>query len=316
MIHHQSAHYAVVLLAFASLAGCESPLVLDRVEAQRAQPTQRSDRLQAIASNGETVVTVGSAGVVLSTPLADKKWQRQILDGQPFLMDVDTCPDGRFVALAAEQQVWIGDATGQNWELRALDTFEMPQAITCDPQGRLWVVASFSTIFRSDDDGQSWSETSMDEDLHYNSIQFVDADHAFMTGEFGVIVRSTDGGETWENLDPLPDEFYPQAAFFADTQNGWIVGLTGTVWHTTDGGETWSREKTDTDAPLYGMAYANGQLYAVGAYGTVLKRDGTGNWQSIDHGQPIRFYLRGSLILPAGTLLTAGGAGALFELNV
>ena len=304
------------MLVLAALPACESPLVLDRVEAQRAQSTQRSDRLQAIASNGNTIVTVGGQGVVLTAAVTANDWRRQVLDGQPFLMDIATCPDGRYVALAAEQQVWIGDASGENWELRAMDTVETPQAITCDPRGRLWVVGSFSTILRSDNSGESWTESSMDEDLHYNSIQFVDADHAFMTGEFGVIVRSSDGGETWQNLDPLPDEFYPQAAFFADTQSGWIVGLTGTVWHTTDGGATWARETTDTDAPLYGLAHQDGQLYAVGAFGTVLERNATGSWQSIDHGQPIRFYLRGSLMLPAGTLLTAGGGGALFELQV
>ncbi len=302
-------------LAALLLSACEPPLVLDRVLAQRAQPTQRSDRLQAIASNGEVVVVVGARGVVIRSPLGNFAWQRQMLPGQPFLLDVDTCPDGRFVALAAEQQLWIGDAQAERWEQIMLDTPETPQAAACDPQGRLWVVASFSTVLRSDDGGQSWSETSMDEDLHYNAIQFVDDSTAFMTGEFGVILRSNDGGANWISLDPLPDEFYPQAAWFHDRDEGWIVGLRGTIWHTSDGAQSWVREPTPTEAPLYGLAEADGSLYAVGAHGTVLHRAADGRWHSVAHGQPIRFYLRGALGLPDGRLLTAGGAGALAEIG-
>ncbi|RMF95277.1 MAG: glycosyl hydrolase [Gammaproteobacteria bacterium] len=300
-----------LLLAAGLLAACEAPLVLDRVREQQAKPTQRSDRLQAIASNGRVAVVVGARGVVIHSALDRLDWQRQMLPGQPFLLDVDACPDGRFVALAAEQQVWIGDAEASRWEPLALDTAETPQAAACDPRGRIWVVGSFSTILRSDDGGRSWTETSMDEDLHYNAIQFVDADTAFMTGEFGVILRSDDGGQSWTSLDPLPDEFYPQAAWFSDRDQGWIVGLQGTVWHSSDGAHSWAREPTPTDAPLYGLAEADGSLYAVGAHGTVLRRAADGRWENVAHGQPIRFYLRGALGLPDGQLLTAGGAGAL-----
>ena len=207
------------------------------------------------------------------------------------------------------------DQAGANWQPAAMDTYETPQALTCDPRGRVWVVGSFSTILRSDDLGETWSETSMDEDLHYTSIQFVDENHGFMTGEFGVIVRTTDGGETWENLEPLADEFYPQAAFFKDTQQGWIAGLNGTILATVDGGATWSPQTTGTTAPLYAIAKNGAGLFAVGAFGTVLKSAPDGSWSRIDHGKPIRFYLRGILPLDDHRILTAGGAGAVFLID-
>ena len=65
----------------------------------------------------------------------------------------------------------------------------------------------------------------MDEDMHFTSIQFIDDKVGFMTGEFGDVVRTQDGGATWEFLQPLPDEFYPQAAHFENQDTGWIVGL-------------------------------------------------------------------------------------------
>ena len=49
------------------LQGCEAPLVLDGVKAQAGQPTQRSDLLQAVASNDQVIVAVGTRGVVLTS---------------------------------------------------------------------------------------------------------------------------------------------------------------------------------------------------------------------------------------------------------
>jgi photosystem II stability/assembly factor-like uncharacterized protein len=231
------------------------------------------------------------------------------------MLDLTVCPDGRFVALAFENQLHIGDVTAETWHAVAIDSVEVPQAVTCDPRGRVWVVGSFSSILRSDDLGETWTSTSMDEDLHFTTVQFVDQDHAFLTGEFGVVVRTADGGETWENLPPLPDEFYPQDAHFRDIQTGWVVGLNGTVLKTDDGGLSWSRQATGTSAPLYSIVPNGTRLFAVGGFGTVLQSSGNGGWLPVQHDKPIRFYLRGVVSLGDKKLLTAGGAGALFVIQ-
>ena len=298
------------------LAGCEAPLVLDHVEAQRDATTQRFDLFQATAANDDTIVVVGNAGVVVTSRDGGASWTRRQIPGAPFLLDVTTCPGGEFVALAAERQVWLGNSTGDDWRAAPIDTFEAVQAITCDPRGDLWVVGSFSTIWRSTDNGENWDESSMDEDMHFTSIQFVDADTGFMTGEFGDIVRTQDGGETWEFLAALPNEFYPQAAWFRDARTGWVAGLNGTIWKTEDGGENWVTQPTGTSAPLYGIAANGSGLYAVGGFGTVLASDRSGAWSPVDHGQPIRFYLRGILSLDDQRILAVGGAGALFVIEV
>jgi len=298
------------------LQGCEAPLVLDGVNAQAGQPTQRSDLLQAVASNDQVIVAVGNRGIVLTSADAGQSWQRRMLDGQPFLMDIDVCPDGSFAALSATAQVWLGSQDAGDWQPAALETPETPQALTCDTQGRLWVVGSFSTIWRSDDRGQSWQETSLDEDLHFTTIQFVDKELAFMTGEFGTVARSTDGGESWEMLAPIEGEFYPQDAIFLDRDNGWVVGLTGTVLRTTDGGESWVPETTNTEAPFYAIDRRGDDMYLVGGFGTVLKRAANGSWENVDHGQPIRFYLRGLNLTGDGQLVAAGGAGALLVMGI
>ena len=82
------------------LFGCEAPLVLDKVEQQRAMPTQRSDLLQAVAANDSTLVAVGSRGVIATSQDQGETWNRQVLESKPFLMTVTTCPDNSFVAVS------------------------------------------------------------------------------------------------------------------------------------------------------------------------------------------------------------------------
>ncbi|MDH3531573.1 MAG: YCF48-related protein [Gammaproteobacteria bacterium] len=305
----------ITVLAVVGLYACEAPLVLDHVKQQRSKITQRSDLFQAAAGNSNAIVVVGNGGVLITSRDQGETWQRRVLENQPFMLDLTVCPDGQFVALAFENQLHIGDATAETWRAVAIDSAEVPQAVACDPRGRVWVVGSFSSILRSDDLGETWTSTSMDEDLHFTTVQFVDQDNAFLTGEFGVVVRTTDGGETWENLPPLPDEFYPQDAYFRDVRTGWIVGLNGMIWTTVDGGQSWSRESTGTTAPLYGITANGAGLFTVGGFGTVLTSGPTGDWTRVDHGKPIRFYLRGVLPLDDHRLLAVGGAGALFVIE-
>ncbi len=300
----------MIALGCLSLAGCEPPLNLAGVEAGSHQATQRSDLLQAAATNGEAVVVVGGMGVVVVSSDQGQTWRRQQLAGKPFLLDVVHCPDATFAALAHEGSVWFGDRGGTTWREVSLGLNEAPQALACDPKGRIWVVGGFSTISHSADRGGSWTTASLGEDLYFTSIQFVDARTAMIAGEFGVLAQSLDAGVTWEFLDPIPEEFYPQDALFESADVGWVVGLDGVVLHTTDGGRTWLPEPTGVTAPLYAMANRNGRIYAVGASGALLRYE-AGHWAIIRHGQTIRSYLRAVLPIDGKRLLIAGGAGAL-----
>jgi len=296
------------------LPGCEAPLMLENVEVTQKQPTRRSDSLQALTKGENGVVAVGAMGVILTSRADGEHWQRQVLNGKPFLMDVDTCPDGSFIALDYDHRLWLSE-DGNEWVPKRVDSEETPQALTCDPGGVFWVVGGFSTIVSSRDKGKSWDSLSLGEDSYYTSIQFIDTDTAYITGEFGVVVRTTDGGENWEILDPLPDEFYPQAAYFKNEHTGWVVGLNGTILHTEDGAITWQRQNTHTAMPLYGIEPVNDSLVAVGGNGTILLEQ-NGQWRSVNHDRSKRFYLRGALSLENDEVLVTGGAGTLFRISL
>jgi len=299
------------LAAAAVIGGCESPLRLEGVKASQAAPVRRSDMFQQAAENGRALVVVGTHGLVLRSTDSGQNWSRQELSGWPSLIDIASCGDGRFAALATESQVFVSTDDGASWKAHPISTEESPQAITCDPGNRLWVVGSFSTIMSSADGGANWEDHSIGEDIILNNIQFIDATHALVFGEFGTNYRSADGGGTWAAGPPLPNEVYPQDVFFSDANEGWVVGLAGEIRHTADGGATWTLESTGTLVPVYSVARQGGQLFAVGGEGTLLRRDGE-RWIRIEHGEPVRQLLRVLRPLGSDRLLIGGAAGALY----
>ncbi len=107
-----------------------------------------------------------------------------------------------------------------------------------------------------------------------------------------------------------PDEFYPQDAYFRDLNTGWVAGLAGQILHTADGGQTWALQTTGTLVPIYSLAGIGADVYAAGGEGTLLKLDGD-SWQRVDHGQPVRLFLRVVHAAGADRVLIGGAAGAL-----
>jgi len=302
---------AAVLLAGAWLCGCEAPLDLQGVAARRAEPLRRSDLFQQAAAVGGALVVVGNHGVVLRSADAGATWSRLEIEGWPALIDVAACDGGRFAALATEGQVFVSDDAGQRWVAKPLPTEEPPQAISCDPGNRLWVVGSFATILVSEDGGDSWDDRSLGDDTIFTTIQFIDAQHAVVFGEFGANLWSDDGGASWRSGEPLADDFYVQDALFTDRDSGWVAGLAGQILHTGDGGKSWVRQDTPTLAPVYALAADAMGVYAAGGEG-VLMRYEPGGWRRLEHGRPIRLFLRVLQPLAAGKLLIGGAAGALY----
>ena len=304
-----------LILPILFCAACEAPLNLEGVQAQSREAILRFDNYQAAATNDDSIVVVGSAGVVVTSTDNGETWSRQILSGYPALIDVIACPDSSYAVLDFNHHIWLSNDNARTWNKKPIDSTEVPQAITCDPNNQIWVVASFSTFLTSPDQGDTWNSYSLDEDLMLTSIQFIDEQTAFVTGEFGTVLKSSDAGKTWDYMEPLPGEFYPQASYFKDAENGWVVGLRGKILHTNDGSNSWQNQATGIDVPLYGVKAGESKLFAVGDTGKLLEYD-NGNWQQLSHEFPIRFYLRAVLQLNDKSILLAGGAGALHKLRI
>jgi len=304
---------SVIATIVVSLMGCEAALNLEGVDAVKNQSIRRTDQFQALAQNDRVQVAVGNNGVLLHRAVGEENWQRQVLDGQPGLLNIAVCPDNSFVALSFERQVWIGDADASQWQPKPIETPENLIDITCAPDGSFWAVGSFSTILSSQDNGDSWSELSLNEDAMLTSIQFLSDSVAFAAGEFGVLAKTTDGGANWEPMEPIQPEFYPQTTVFTNENEGWSVGLDGTVYNTVDGGNSWQLGETGVDAPLYEIVAANNQLFLLGDNATFLKRDQDA-WTSIKLPIP-PVYINAGLV-DTNKLLLAGGNGVLLSVDL
>jgi photosystem II stability/assembly factor-like uncharacterized protein len=294
------------------LTGCEAPLNLDNVDKETAQPVRRTDQLQAIASNNQVTVVVGNNGLVLTTATGTLQWQRHQLENHPNLIDVESCPDQSFIALSFEKQVWRSTDNGQKWHSIDLGTRENMLDLACGPDGSYWVVGSFSSTLSSHDGGKNWAENSLNEDAMLTSIQFVTDQTVYATGEFGMVVRSDDAGASWSLLEPLPNEFYPQAMLFKNRSQGWVAGLDGMIMQTLDAGQSWQVQQTPVAAPLYGLHLSQNGLYALGENATVLQEH-DGRWISVT-SPPVSAYLRAAETV-GDQLLVAGGNGTLLTLN-
>lgn len=269
--------------------------------------------LQAIASNGATLVAVG-AGSILKSADSGKTWNSEALETDASLIDVTACPDRSFAALDFRRRLWIGNAEGSGWRSVALPGDLTPMALSCSPAGEYWVVGSYTTVLHSSDRGQSWKQVDFGEDAQLTSIQFLDAQRAFIAGEFGYLLSSTDGGQTWNALPRVPGEFYPFDAWFENTESGWLTGRGGKILRTSDGGRTWRSEINAAGAPMYHFVHApDGSLFAVGELGLVLRRSGE-TWQPLSE-KTLGGYLRGGW-LAVGTpsqamvIVVVGGSGA------
>lgn len=296
------------------LTGCEAPLNLEAVREQSQQAIQRTDFFQSLAQNDQVVAMAGNSGALLVSRNDGQDWQRIAVSTSESFLSLDTCPDGSFIALTFDNQLWHGNSAGTDWTPHQLPSQEQMMTATCAPDGAWWTGGSFTTLQSSSDQGATWNETTLNEDAILTNLQFIDRETAIATGEYGLVLRTEDGGQTWDYAGYLPEEFYPHAAHFESVEEGWVGGLNGFIYHTTDGGETWSRQPTDTSMPVFGFIDASNNLFALGDNATVLSLR-NGQWQSLaTPNQPL--YLRDGVLLKNRQLLVAGGRGLLLHLDI
>ncbi len=310
--HGGRALVLMLLGALTLLAGCEAPLELERVEAERDDPIHRYDQFKALARNPDVIMAVGDYGVVVTSTDNGASWQRHVLPGRRAMVAVDSCPDGSFAALDTRRGVWLADAQGGSFERLEADTREVLSSVTCAPDGTLWLTGSFSTLVYSRDRGRTWESVTQDEDLQFSVLQFFDEDNAVVVGEFGGFMFTEDGGATWQRGPDIPNEFYPLGMYFQDRDNGWVAGLGGVILATTDGGESWTEQATPIRTPLYRVVPVNGHIYALGDSGTLLTPDGA-RWVPAPNAPRLLSYLIDAVMLDDDTFVVAGGNGMLSD---
>lgn len=136
---------------------------------------------------------------------------------------------------------------------------------------RLIVGGERGIVLWSDDDGQRWQQAQVPVQVSITSLLFVDDRQGWAAGHFGTLLRSDDGGRRWTlAMDGL------RAAQVLLKNAG------------DDAQRQAAQRKLDegADKPFFDLAWAEGRLLAVGAYGLALEtRDGT-SFNALAHRLP------------------------------
>lgn len=311
-IYSKLKNLSALFLSLFLLSGCEAALNLEGVDRELSKNSVRTDQYQVMLSNLDSIILVGSDGLVLRSSDEGNSWQRSVVDGKPNFIGLAACPDNSLIALSFDRRLWLSTDNGLSWNDTLLPSQEDLMAITCAPDGSYWVSGSFSTILSSRDQGQSWDERSLNEDALLTHIQFFDQDTGITAGEFGLFYKTTDGGNQWQPQGIIGEELYPLAVHFSDEQRGWAGGLNGVIMHTTDGGVNWVPQQSGVESPIYSFFGDDRRLFASGDHGKVLTL-AAGSWQQIETPN-LPVYLSTGHVLSDDKLLLAGGWGALLTL--
>ena len=299
-----------------SLLGCQPDVDLSGIAAESAKPLHRFDQLQAVVATGPQLRAVGANGAYLGSDDAGLTWRRQVLPGEPPIIEAVTCPDGSVISLDFWGNVWT-EHTGQQPTPHKHNLEGKGLALACDPDNRIWVAGEYGQVTHSEDGGQSWQmqDLGQGEDLILTTIDFLDSQRGAATGEFGTVFRTDDGGATWQRLPSLDPNLYPQDVLLVSPQEAFLASLSGLLYHTSDGGQTWDREATGTTAALYRVLAVDGTFYAVGDLGTILRRENN-RWLPLHLQDPIFAYLRGVALIAGQRLVLAGGNGTLRTIKI
>lgn len=138
---------------------------------------------------------------------------------------------------------------------------------------------TFEGYHRTTDGGQTWTYHDNTGGNDVYAVEFVDEDTVFIGGSFGYLARSDNAGLTWQLLNSGTDHAIT-AIDAVDENTVWAVATADVTLFTTDGGASWTVENPGNDTPLFNAflgvdALPTGEVWAVGEFGAIFKREST-----------------------------------------
>lgn len=229
----------------------------------------------------QTAVAVGDIGRVIKTIDGGQTWSSiMIANGQFDLVDVEFADENVGWAIAGpEANIFHTVDGGATWLSQFFNGGFPLSSISFVDAEHGWAAGPSDAILWTADGGVSWTVASIFDpqggpDVKWD-ISFVNHSVGWVVGNFGYIAKSTDGGLTWVNHDIAATE-HIMSIHVANEQELWVATLNGHIHHSIDGGVTWTQLITgfESDPALsfdFVTATPSGDLWAVGALGTVLK---------------------------------------------
>ena len=206
------------------------------------------DTLYAVSFDGRKGIAVGDFGLVIESADGGASWQRQDRAPTDRALLTVVRKGGRCLAGGQEGLLLYADDC-RDWHKAATPTAARIMAIDTGTDGNAYAVGGFGTVLKSVDGGKSWQALKVD----------------------------------WGRFAPEGAEPHLYAVHVEPSGSVVIVGEFELVLRSDDDGQTWKRVHQGKRS-LFGLAAtANGELYAVGQEGVILKAV-QGRWTELPSG--------------------------------
>jgi photosystem II stability/assembly factor-like uncharacterized protein len=276
-------------------------------------------KINALATNGSILVTVGEGGQILYSK-DGKSWSKTAPVTSYSLTSVDYDPTTRCFYAAGASGTLLKSPDGIYWTAQRTNTSSVTFVGLARTQTNLITVSTTGSVLTSKD-GKSWTlKSSSTLNFAGRVTSFGNTTAYFQTtqktnGPVGQILASTDGGSKWSALKSPAATLFNDAAGF----NGafYMAGSNGAIYRTTSANlNSWTAIATQSKNKILGVsqnADAAGQLTAVGENGFVytIPKAGAAKVETVFNGQPylvdtVKF---GNLWIVAGSRSSKGFVG-------
>lgn len=276
-------------------------------------------------SKGQGAV-VGRSGVVLRTKDGGKTWEAaQVKFGKeaPGLFGVAVAEDGTVVAVGSFGVIVRSTDGGKTFQKVAYTT-DLPGAAPASGEEGGQEGAQPAAEGEEGGEASSEGETTgvpstpdcpspdefEDENLdeigeaRLTDVIFLPDGRSLAVGEFGLVLESTDGGASFHRLNSCTGNLLYNITPLGEKRVA-AVGFKGSLIQSDDAGRSWRVANSGTGEDLYAVAGRAKQTLLVGAAGTMLVREGEGDFASVDTG--VHTWLVASWLSDKGEGLVVGG---------
>ncbi len=140
----------------------------------------------------------------------------------------------------------------------------------------VWIASDHGTVYKTSNIDSPVNTYSVGSTANLNSVSFINSSTGYVCGDGGVVYKSVNSGASWSLSNSGIANVKLNSISFLDASNGIIAGENGSIYLTSDGGSSWTLQSSVTTNNLLKVKYFSDGYVAVGEYGTLVVKNGSG----------------------------------------
>ena len=235
----------------------------------------------AVAAIGATDAwAVGSGGAILATTDGGLHWATQDSTVGQELYAVHFADASHGWAVGLGGTIVATTNGGVTWTQQQSGVVYPLLSVTFTDALHGWAAGAYGVVLITSDGGQHWTKQTAGTSDSLTGITMPDGQHGWASTDGGQVLFTTNGGVSWTVQETWTDHPYV-AASASDANHCCVLDEDGHTLYTSDGGAHWYAAWPN------GLSWAgiarspSGQLWAVGAAGTIMQSADGNLWTGI-----------------------------------